>query len=468
MASEVSPPMSRTLVRRLPAFLALALCAVALLATQALAAGPRVRVADVTGIVDETLAGWLEGAIAAGERDGIDALVLRVDTPGGSLEATRRIVAAQLGSTVPVLAWVGPGGARASSAGAIVVLASHLAGMAPGTTIGAATPVGGGGVDLDAKIRSDTIAWARSIAEARGRPVAWAEAIVDEARADPAADAVAAGAVEIEAASLADFLAAADGRTVVTADGAVTLALAGAVPETVAMDPLTAFLHFLSDPNIAFLFFAIGLLLILIELQASNLVTGAIGALALILAFIGFGSLPLNLAGVLLVGLAFVLLVLELNVTSNGLLTIGGIVAFVLGAAAFYARPDGPFVPAVAVAVPVIAGTAIALGLLAAGLVVLAARTRAMPLANRAVAEGGGPILAPGTHAEVRMPLAPVGTIHAEGESWSARSADDRPIAAGARVVVTGQDGLVMLVAAEGGTMDPLEQPGDPGRMEGA
>ncbi|MFO1541254.1 MAG: NfeD family protein [Chloroflexota bacterium] len=460
--------MSRAPVRRPIAVLVLALLGTLLLVTHAFAGAPRVRVADVTGIVDETLAGWLEGTIAGAERDGIDALVLRVDTPGGSLEATRRIVAAQLGATVPVLAWVGPGGARASSAGAIVVLASHLAGMAPGTTIGAATPVSGGGGDLDAKVRNDTIAWARTIAEARGRPPAWAEAIVDEARSDPAAEAVAAGAVEIEAATLADFLAVADGRTVTTAEGSVTLAVAGATPEQVAMDPLTAFLHFLSDPNIAFLLFAIGLLAILIELQAPNLVTGALGALAIILAFIGFGSLPLNLAGVLLVGLAFVLLVLELNVTSNGLLTIGGIVAFVLGAAAFYARPDGPFVPAVAVAVPVIAGTAIGLGLLAAGLVVLAARARAMPLANRAVAERGGPILVPGTHAEVRTPLAPVGTIHAEGEAWSARSDDGRPIAVGASVRVTGQDGLVMLVAPIGATMEDQARTGTPGGREGA
>ncbi len=446
------------MLRRLPALLGLLALALLIVAPVARAAEPRVRVLPVTGVVDEPLSAWLAEAIAAAERDGIDAVVLRVDTPGGSLEATRRIVGAELESSLPILAWVGPAGARATSAGSFIVLAAHVTGMAPGTTIGAATPVGPGGEtiggDLGAKVRSETVAWARSIAEARGRDPGWAEAIVDEARADAAPEAIAAGVVDLSAASIEDLLARADGRTVMTAAGEVRLDLAGAEVEEAGLDPFRGILHLLADPNLAFLLFAIGLFGVLLELQSPNLVTGTLGALAILLAIVGFGSLPIDIVGILLVVLAVVLFVLEITVASAGLLTIGGIIALVLGAAAFYSRPSGPLVPAVEIAWPVIAATSVGLAVIAAGIAIVVARTRGMPNVNLGVSEAGGPILAVGTIGEVRTALAPEGTIQAQGESWTARSADGRPLAAGGRIRIVGQDGLVMLVAPEGATME--------------
>jgi membrane-bound serine protease (ClpP class) len=212
------------------------------------------------------------------------------------------------------------------------------------------------------------------------------------------------------------------------------------------MNPLQAFLHLLADPNIAFILFTLGFYGLLFELQNPNFVTGILGAFALILAFIGFGSLPLNIAGLLLLGLGIVLFVLELTVTSHGLLAIGGLVAFALGASALYTEPGTPTAPSVEVALPVI----ITMTLLTAafvGVVLWAAlRTRRMPPVNIGVADRHRELLPPGTAADVRRPLSPVGSIHAAGEEWSARSVDGRSIERGTPVRVVGQDGLTLIV----------------------
>ena len=413
-------------------------------------AGPPVRLLTATGVVDQVMANYLADGVTRAENDGAAAVLVKLDTPGGSLDATRAIVQAFLDAEVPVIVWVGPPGARAASAGTFITLAANVAAMAPGTNIGAATPVGAQGEDIEGamgdKVMNDTIASITAIAEARGRPVDWAVSTVENARSDTVDEAVAAGAVDFKAASVEAVLAQADGMTVETAGGPVTLDVATAAVVEEGMNPLQSFLHLLADPNIAFILFTLGFYGLLFELQNPNLVTGILGAFALILAFVGFGSLPLNLAGLLLVGLSIILFVLELTVTSHGLLAIGGLVAFVLGASALYTEPGTPTAPSVEVALPVIAAMTALTAAFIGFILYAAIRTRGMPVMNIGVADRERLVLPSGTDADVRTPLAPVGVIRAAGEEWSARSADGRPIEPGTPVRVVGQEGLTLLV----------------------
>ncbi len=330
-------------------------------ATAAAASPPRVDVLTADGVVDNVMARYIADGVARAASDGAAAVVIELNTPGGSIDSLQTITAALLESSVPTIVWVAPAGARAASAGTLITLAANLAYMAPGTNIGAASPVSGTGADipgtLGVKVMNDAIASATAIAEARGRPVDWAVSTVKDAKSYPASAALAAGAVDGIAATLDEVLADANGREVTVAGGkTITLDLAGATINEAPMGPLEGFLHLLSDPNIAFLLFVLGGLGLAIELVHPNLLTGIVGAVCLILAAVGFGSLPLNAAGLLLVGLALLLFVLETQITSHGLLTVAGIVCFVLGASVLYKPPGNLAEPAVQVAVPVIVG----------------------------------------------------------------------------------------------------------------
>jgi membrane-bound serine protease (ClpP class) len=212
------------------------------------------------------------------------------------------------------------------------------------------------------------------------------------------------------------------------------------------MNPFQSFLHLLADPNIAFILFTIGFYGLLFEVGHPNFVTGILGALALILAFIGFGSLPLNIAGLLLIGLACVLFVLELTVTSHGLLTIGGLIAFVLGAAALYTTPGTPTAPDVSVSWPLIALMTGLTALVVVGIVRVAIRTRRMPPVNVGIASNHATPVARDTIGEVRRSLAPIGTVYAAGEEWSARAASGQAVPRGTQVRVLAQEGLTLVV----------------------
>jgi membrane-bound serine protease (ClpP class) len=209
------------------------------------------------------------------------------------------------------------------------------------------------------------------------------------------------------------------------------------------MNAFQSLLHLLSDPNVAFVLFTIGLYGLLFELQNPNFVTGILGAIALLLAFIGFGSLPLNVAGLLLIGLGIVLFALETQVVSHGLLTVGGIICLALGASALYTEPGGdPFAPVVQVAPPIILTVTVTTAILMGLLTLAAIRTRRMAPPAGAV---GTPIPI-GTTGVVQAPLAPQGTVYLAGETWSARTADERPLTRETPVTLTGFDGLVAIV----------------------
>jgi membrane-bound serine protease (ClpP class) len=462
--------MTRRIAARTFLALRVAACALGLLglvAAQGRAAvAGSVVVLPTSGVVDQVMAGYLTEGIQRAANDGAAAVVIQLDTPGGSLDSMATIYKAELNAPLPVIVWVGPAGARAASAGTFITLAAHLAAMAPATHIGAATPVGSGGEDIPGaegqKVLNDAIKAITSIAEERGRPVDWAVSTVQDAKSYTVDEALAAGAIDIKAPSVAEVLAQADGRTISVQGTEVTLHTAGAPIQEVGMNPFQGFLHLLADPNIAFILFTVGFYGLLFELGHPNFVTGILGAFSIILAFIGFGSLPLNIAGLLLVGLAIVLFVLELTVVSHGLLTIAGLVAFVLGAAALYTTPGTPVGPDVAVAWPVIAVMTALTGVVVLIIVTVALRTRRLPPVNIGVV-GEGTTLPPGTEGEVRQALAPIGTVYAAGEAWTARSANGLPIERGTRVRVVRQEGLLLIVepvAAPWATRPPaINQP---------
>jgi membrane-bound serine protease (ClpP class) len=415
------------------------------LAGTARAAGKTVYVLPTTGIVDEGMSHYLADGIAQAERDGAAAVVIKLNTPGGGLFATNDIVGTLLEAKVPVIVWVAPAGGFAASAGTFITLAANLALMAPGTSIGAASPVTGEGGDITGtegdKVRNDAIAKITSIAQARHRNVDWAVEAVSSARSSPAAEAVQLGVVDGMAATLDDVLTFATGRAVDIGGSTVTLDLSGATTTEIDMSPFLAFIRLLSDPTIAFLLFSAGSAGILAELWSPNFVTGILGALLLILAFIGLGALPLNVGGVVLIIFAMVLFGLELTVTSHGLLGFGGVVCFALGASALFTAPVDPFAPLVRVATPVIITATVTASIFFAVAVWGALQSRGKP-------SGGtvGPVLEEGGKAVVRRPIEPLGSIYAAGEEWSARSADGRPLERGVAVTVVRMDGLVAVV----------------------
>ncbi len=433
------------IARRLPAVIGL-LGFVLVAASMVRAAEPRVVVLPTTGIVDQVMAGYLRDRVADAAASGASAVVVRLDTPGGSLEATRSIVGTLLDAPLPVVVWVAPSGARAASAGTFITLSANLAYMAPGTNIGAASPVGGQGEDIEGtlgeKVMNDAIALITSIADARGRDVDAAVETVKSAASYTAQQAIDKGLVDGFAADLPGLLAVIDGRTVKVHGADVTLDTTGATTSEAGMNPFESILHLLADPNIAFILFTVGFYGLLFELQNPNFVTGILGALAIILAFIGFGSLPLNVGGLLLLGLAGILFILELTVTSHGLLAIGGLVCLALGAAALYTDVGSPTAPDVAVATPIIVAMVATTGGFMLVIVTVALRSRRMRPSPGTV----GAAIAAGAFGEVRNPLLPVGTVYVAGEEWSARAADDRPLQRGTPVRIIRQEGLTVVV----------------------
>jgi membrane-bound serine protease (ClpP class) len=446
----VSP---RHTVVRLFARLALLAGLFGLLSGGARAAEPQVVVLPTTGIVDQVMAAYVREGIASAASGGAEAVIVKLDTPGGSLGSMNDIVESILEAPLPVIVWVAPSGGFAASAGTFITLSGNLAYMAPGTRIGAASPVSSGGTDIGGtegqKVLNDAIAFMSSIVQTRQthaqRNLEWAIETVKDARSSSAEEALSLGAVDGIAPTLADVLSAADGRTVtVHGKGEVTLALKGAASGEVSMNPLQGFLHILSDPNISFLLFTFGFYGLLFELYSPNFVTGILGAFGIILAFVGFGSLPLNVAGLLLIALAVFLFWLEHSVVSHGLLTIGGIAALILGASALYSAPNTPAAPAVSVDVRVIALIAVATAAYMAFILLVIVRSRMV--AARLGPRAAGAIVPVGSIGQVRGELHPLGVVYAAGEDWTARTRDGQPIPRGSSVRILGQEGLTLIV----------------------
>jgi membrane-bound serine protease (ClpP class) len=425
-------------------------------------------VLPTTGEVDGLMASTLRSAIASAASDRAAAVVIKLNTPGGSLQSTQDIVSAMLDAHVPIIVWVAPSGGYAASAGTFITVAANLAYMAPGTRIGAASPIDQNGEDipgtLGQKVKNDAIAWITSIAQVRHRPVDWAASTVSEAHSSPAAEAVSVGAVDGIASTIEEVIAMANGKVVTVAGQPVTLALTGAPVEEAAQNPFAGIVGLLVDPNIAFILFVVGVLAVIFELQSPSILAGIFGVIAIVLSFVGFLNLPTNLAGLVLVAIGLALFGLEPSIPSHGLLTVGGVIAVLLGGSILYTQP-GTIVPDVRVGLPLLlvaAGTGGAFALLIA--------TAAVRIRRLAPPRGAQPSVVPlGTVALVHRPLTPLGSIRAAGEEWSARTADEQAIARGETVRVVGADGLTAIVEAAPGAIptpdaaDDLAQRGTAG-----
>lgn len=412
------------------------------------AAAPVVHAVTLDGdMINPATADYILKSLAAAEEAGAAAFLLRLDTPGGMLQSTRQIIKALLGAAIPVITYVQPGGAQAGSAGMFITIAGHVAAMAPGTNIGAAHPVGGqgediekaGGKELAKKVENDARAFAESIAAERGRNAAWAAAAVTNSVSITAEQALQEKVIDLVAASDTELLAAVDGRTVAINHAPRTLHTAGARVVEVPMSLKQEFVNWLANPNVAYLLMTLGFLGIYFELSNPGLIfPGVIGGLSLVLAFVALQVIPFNAAGLALIFLALVLFVLEVFVTSFGLLTLGGVIAMGLGGLLLFDTPETTMRVSTEVLVAVTLFFGVAAGLL--GLAV----ARAM---RRKVTTGEEGMI--GLVGKVKQPLTPAGTVFVHGELWAAIA--DSPIEQGAAVVVTGIEGLVLKVRKEEG-----------------
>jgi membrane-bound serine protease (ClpP class) len=393
-------------------------------------------------VVDDAItpvsAKFVEEALAAAAQRRAAALVIELDTPGGLVSSMREMVKDILASPVPVAVYVAPGGARAGSAGVFITIAAHVAAMAPGTNIGAASPVSAGGQDIDetmkAKVTNDAAAYIESLARQRGRNAEWAITAVREAASITAEEAARIKVVDFVAGSVAELLDKADGRTVQLETGPATLRTRGAAVERFDMRWNLAVLSVLANPTLAYLLFLAGLAGITIEFyNPGAILPGVVGVIALVLALLAFQALPLNSGGLLLIIIGVGLLIAEVKITS-GVLGAGGVVALALGSLILFDWSAPAYLRlSLTVVIPTVAVVAgLLLFLVGAGV-----RAQGRP------AMGGQEGLV-GEVGEARSRIAPQGTVFVHGELWTARSAT--PIEAGERVRVTGLDGLVLVV----------------------
>lgn len=383
---------------------------------------------------------FLSDAIEAAKNEHAEVLLVQLDTPGGLLDATRNIVSDFFASPVPIIVWVAPAGARAASAGAFLTMAAHVAAMAPGTNLGAASPIQIGGAEPDSgstlsrKMFQDTAAFARTIAERRGRSVDWAERAVQEAKSSTEREALEGHVIDFTASTVDEVLAKANGLRVMLPWGEHVLALADARVVERPLGLRFRLLSYLANPNVATVLMMLGVWGLFFELQnPGSIFPGIVGALCLILGFYSLQTFPLNFAGALLLALGAVLFLVETQVPSHGLLAVGGVVSTVLGAMMLFESPE----PALRASLSVILPLALVSGLffmVVAGLSVRTMRTK--PTTGR---EG---ML--GLKGVAATDLDPKGTVDVRGERWNAVC--DVRVAAGETVEVTAVDGLLLKV----------------------
>ena len=417
-----------------------------LLPAGASAATPRVEQADLTGDINTIMAAYISSAVSRAESDHADALLVVVNTPGGISTSMDEIVTSLLNSKVPVIVFVYPSGARAASAGLFVAQAADILAMAPGTNIGSAHPIQASGEnltgDLGAKVLNDAVTRVRNLAEIHGRNADWVEKAVRESVNINADEAVQLHVADLKAASPAALMDAIDGRTVPRTTGALTLHTAGAHIEDFPMPFWQVFLNTLIDPTIAALLILLAAYGIITELSTPGaILPGVVGGIAAVLAVVSLANLPVNIAGALMLLLAIILFVADINANTHGILSFGGVVALVLGLA--FLVNTGPV--GLGVNPLVVAGA----GIVTTAFFVLFVRK--VWIARRQPAMTGSDALV-GAVGEAREELAPEGLVFVQGALWKA-VASPSPIGVGSPVRVVGRKGLQLeVVAGDKGT----------------
>lgn len=433
---------------------------------------PRVAlVIDIDGVIGPAIADYVERQFKEIDPESVGLVILRLDTPGGLDLAMRKIIRAELASPMPVAAYVAPSGARAASAGTYIAYAASIAAMAPGTNLGAATPIVVGGLPevpgreplpdkpadgpeakkdgkdedqpadaaeegdtANRKMVNDAVAYIRALAQLHGRNADWAESAVRGAASLPAEEALKQGVVDIVAPTLKDLLLQIDGREAIVDGQRRTLKTADLELEVVELDWRTQLLVVITNPNIAFVLMLIGVYGLIFELSNPGaILPGVLGGISLLLALLAFSALPIDYAGVALVLLGIALMVAEAFAPSFGVLGLGGVAAFVIGAIIMFQ----PGSPNFGLSISVIVGsTIVTAGLLLLALAMLV-RSRGKP-----VVTGGGALI--GAAGDVIDWSEGHGRVRILGEIWLARATEAlRP---GQRVKVRGRDGLRLQV----------------------
>jgi membrane-bound serine protease (ClpP class) len=432
------------------------LCMAAALARPASAQSPnKVFLAEVNGVIGVATTRQISQAIQKARQENASALVIRLDTPGGLVSSTRDIIKEMIASPVPVIVYVAPSGARAASAGTYITYASHLAAMAPGTNIGAATPIEIGGVpglpgsqpkDKDGKGESkstvenkainDAVAMLRSLAQLRGRSTAWAEKAVRDAATLTATEAQKEGVVDLVADGLNDLLAQADGRKITVAGAETTWRTRNAEIIAVAPDWRTKALSAISDPNIAFLLMLIGFYGLILEFWNPGVFApGVIGAISLIVGLTALTALPVNYGALGLLVLGVLLMIGEAFTPGIGALGIGGLAAFIVGGLFLFEGGDTDI--EFAVSRWLVFGSAIA----SAGMIV-GIGGAAWSARRRKPSTGSEGMI--GMRGEVVDWTDGGGSVRVHGEIWSARAS--RPLKVNDIVRVVGREGLTLIV----------------------
>ena len=414
-------------------------------ALPATADGPYAARVTIDGTIDPISAGYLSRGIETAAEEGAHLVILVIDTPGGLLASTRDMVADILDSAIPVVSYVSPPGAQAASAGTFITAAAHVAAMAPTTNIGAASPVGGQGEDLPETLKSkatqDAAAFIRSIAALRGRDADALEETVLNAVAYSALEALRKNVVDMIADDTEALLRQLDGGTVGLKDGEVVLATEGIEVRDIKRTAVERFLGFVASPNIAFLLLTLGGLGIMVEFLSPGLYgPGIVGVIALALAFVALGNLPVNWAGVGLIALAMLLFFLESQAPGVGIFGISGGVSFVLGAFFLFSGFSAPAIPIPSFRVSLwLIGTvsAILFGflLLLVRILLQAKREHISPTQGLV-----------GQMGRTTTPLDPHGTVQVASERWSAVSDSGEPIDEGEEVIVQEVEGLTLKV----------------------
>lgn len=423
-----------------------ALWAVGVIVPAAQSESPLVYVAEVDSIIHPVSAEFMIRAIDRADEASAELVVFTLRTPGGLVDSARDIVARMLSAKTPVAVFVGPSGARAASAGFVLTLAADVAAMAPGTHIGAAHPVSGGGAEMDEttsqKAASDMAAYVRSLATGRHRNVPLSEEAVNESRAFTDQEALNADPplIDLVVEDVDELLERLQGRSIRRFDGtAIELHTDGAEVVRLEMSLRQRILSSIANPNIAYLLLSLGMLGLTIELWSPGaILPGVVGGLSLLLAFFALQMLPINYTGVLLLALGLLMLILEIKVTSFGLLTVGGVVSLVLGSLMLVDSPSPELQLNFGLITPVLAGF-IAIALLLIRLAVAAQRRPAVT-GERGMLHRIGTTL-------TDLEPGGLGRVATHGEIWQARASE--PIAQNMRVRITAVDGLTLVVQKE-------------------
>jgi membrane-bound serine protease (ClpP class) len=412
---------------------------------QAQSDAPLAVVMSADGPIMPPMLEYIKRGIEVADRRNAEVLVIQLNTPGGSIETMLEIIREIRASSVPVVVYVAPRNAIAGSAGAMITMAGHASAMAPETSIGASSPISGSGENLtstaETKAKEITKAAIRPLVEPRGaEALKLAEAMIDEAKAATANEALEAKLIDFVADDLEDLLQALDGFTVQLSDGPRTIHTTGVETDALNMSFIEQFLLMLTDPNIAFLLLAIGVQAVLIEISSpGGWVAGFIGVVCLTLATYGMGVLPVNWFGIIFLLTAFVLFILDIKAPTHGALTTAGVASFIVGALVLFNSPGTPEFQRVSV--PLVIGVGIFLGLLFFGILMFALRALRVP-ASMGVESYVGKT---GT-AKMSVDEAG-GQVQMGSELWSAESVEgSEKIRKGDKVEVVGVKGLRLKV----------------------